>query len=242
MFWCLLYLTYRRILIPQQFHHKTASTQYNEIEVIQHYLNFKGVKDLAVEFSKDSILPFKNYHKNVITIGRYPLPDKTNTMTGLKLDFLLGRVFLAYQQYSKKSDYYWYSFLLYTLPVILFYVYLIILGCDIGINIAVIFKPSLKDINHSFYVVMEYRIVTIILLINWGLYWIVIFISGSFKQKLEYDYTHDVLQYVKKYYWDIYNDFVIARKHSSRINMVYRLGIEWAFKRNYRYLGPFGAI
>ena len=67
-------------------------------------------------------------------------------------------------------------------------------------------------------------------------------VNVNIKLQMENDYETDVKDFVKKYYKDLYSDYLVARRYSRDIKFNFCLGIGFIFRANYRPLGPFGAI
>ena len=235
--------------MPDQYHSKTVSTEYSASDVAHHYFMYKQkISQIIVRDKKQFIKPFNNLRFNLSTkkyifnISKPPSSPPLKGFTGLDLDFVLGRAFLAVKRKDKDIKYSLYKFVMQTAPAFILLIFIILLIIDLFLNSFYVANKVAFNESSFLSKLLLSGAVNIVLTIFWALYILMPLIQGPMKLQIENDYETDVREFVKKFYADIYSDFLVARRYSRSIKFNYSLGISFIFKNHYKTLGPFGVV
>lgn len=234
-----LIITYRNILVPIPNLNNTFSQTMISLEVIDRYLTKKKITGLKVIRKSEQVLITQSYKKKIFYINDLQLFNQSYFLSGMGLDYVLGRTFFATQLHLKNKHVQTINFLLYiSLPLLLLLFFIISLFTVIFI-ILVKTNPNLLDFNF-FYFINRYKILNLLLIFIIATYLILLGFNGYFKQNLDNWYEIEMRQFIKKEFQELYDDWIIARSYSRSIKFTYLFGYNFIFKRIYKYTGPFG--
>ncbi|WP_342252362.1 hypothetical protein [Spiroplasma endosymbiont of Amphibalanus improvisus] len=235
------FIIFKNIKVPKPFVRKTISSEIPFQNVAQKYFIDKGNSSLIVEISvkQYSTLRHINYKKSVFYINLIGIADVSDgiRLTGMDLDFILGRAYLANLRISSEKNYWVYFWVGYILPGFLLWSYIIsFIG---GVIFLTYYNQASSQQQEGSFLsaIYNFKLYSTIPLLFYGVYIILIVLNPKVKEGLENDYDTEMPKYVKEHYLDLYNDFIDARHFSRSIKCTYHLGVGFLF--NNKYLGPF---
>lgn len=235
-----LILSYRNILVPIPNLNNAPSQSMISLEVIDRYLTKKKITGLKVVRKPGQVLITHSYKKKTFYINDLQLFNQSYFLSGMGLDYVLGRTFFATQLYLKNKHVQTMHFLLYLAPPLLLLFFLIVSLFTI-IFIAILkTNPALLEHNNFFYFINRYGVLNLLLIFIIAAYLILLSFNGHFKQNLENWYETEMRPFVKKQFPELYDDWIIARSYSRSIQFTYIFGYNFIFKKIYKYTGPFG--
>ncbi|WP_425380636.1 hypothetical protein [Spiroplasma endosymbiont of Stenodema calcarata] len=233
-----LIVSYRNILVPIPNLNNTPSQTMTSLEVIDRYLTKKQISGLKVVRKPHQVLITNSYKKKTFYINDLQLYNQSYFLSGMGLDYVLGRTFFATQLHFKNRHVRTINFLLYLAPALLLILFLILSVLIIIFYTFIKVNPSLLDSNF-FYFIEQYGILNLLLVVIIGAYLILLIFNGHFKQNLENLYETEMRPFVKKEFPELYDDWIIARSFGRSIQFTYLIGYNFIFKRMYKYTGPF---
>lgn len=238
---------YRLLRIPRQFHFRTVSTRQPAIAVAQQFwLELSEDNDTKFQLTSRKILPFMNYRyrKNCYLVNTFPLRNRYQATTGLELDYILGRVFLANYLRNNFQKYGFIFFVIYLAPalvLVLFWLFLLANIVFFGLQNS---NQAIFNNNRTLIVLKQINLFLVLDICCWGGYLFLLLVQPYLKKGLETEYHFQVLPYVKQHYHDLYSDFLVARRFSFQVWHCYATGWGWLFilLGGYRYLGFLGSF
>ncbi|RUP77187.1 hypothetical protein D6D54_04340 [Spiroplasma poulsonii] len=234
-----LIVSYRNILVPIPNLNNTPSQTMTSLEVIDRYLTKKKISGLKVVRKPHQVLITNSYKKKTFYINDLQLFNQSYFLSGIGLDYILGRTFFATQLHLKNRHIRTMNFLLYVAPPLLLFLFFILSILIIIFYVLIKVDPSLLDFNF-FYFIEHYGILNLILIFIIAAYLILLGFNGHFKQNLENLYETEMRPFVKKEFPELYDDWIIARSYARGIKFTYLFGYNFIFKQIYKYTGPFG--
>ncbi|WP_338956426.1 hypothetical protein [Spiroplasma endosymbiont of Polydrusus cervinus] len=234
-----LVMSYRNILVPIPNLNNTPSERMISLEVIDRYLTKKKITGLKVVRKPGPVLVTQSYKKKTFYINDLQLFNQPYFLSGIGLDYILGRTFFATQLHLKNKHVRTMHFLLYLAPPLLLLLFLIVTLFTIIFVALVKTNPSLLDLKF-FAFIDRYGIINLLLIFIIASYLILLGFNGYFKQNLENLYETEMRPFVKKQFPELYDDWIIAHSYSRSIQFTYLFGYNFIFKKIYKYTGPFG--
>ena len=133
--------TYWGLIVPDQYHSKTVSTNYTAVDIAHHYFMYrKKSSNIIVQNYTRFLKPFANLkystsnRKYVFRINQPLAHQPSPKLTGLDLDFVLGRAFLAMKKQNKDYKYSWYHLVSQVMPIAAILAFAFFLAIDLVLN------------------------------------------------------------------------------------------------------------
>lgn len=200
-----LIVSYRNILVLILNLNNTPSQTMTSLEVIDRYLTKKKISELKVVRKPHQVLITNSYKKKTFYINDLQLFNQSYFLSGMGLDYVLGRTFFSTQLHLKNRHVRTMNFLLYVAPPLLLFLFFILAIFIIIFYILIKVDPNLLDFNF-FYFIEHYGILNLILIFFIAAYLILLGFNGYFKQNLENLYETEMRPFVKKEFPELYDD------------------------------------
>ncbi|PWF96380.1 hypothetical protein [Spiroplasma poulsonii] len=142
-----LIVSYRNILVPIPNLNNTPSQTMTSLEVIDRYLTKKKISGLKVVRKPHQVLITNSYKKKTFYINDLQLFNQSYFLSGIGLDYVLGRTFFATQLHLKNRHIRTMNFLLYVAPPLLLFLFFILSILIIIFYVLIKVDTSLLDFN-----------------------------------------------------------------------------------------------
>ncbi|WP_368486577.1 hypothetical protein [Spiroplasma sp. DGKH1] len=234
-----LLITYQKIIIPYPNENYSSSKNITAFQIIDKYLVKNNITNLNVVSHPEMLKINRCYRHQTFVINDLQIFNRPYTLTGLGLDYVLGRLFYASEIHQKNNQVRFLSFWLYWAPAIFNILFYIFVACGVAFYILVKIRSDLLN-NNIIYIINKLHLFTLLATICFGLFLLTIGVNNKLKQNLENLYEQKMTKFVKSDFPELYYDWGIARRYSRSIHFTYTFGCSWIFQKNYKYTGPFG--
>ncbi|AGM25033.1 hypothetical protein [Spiroplasma chrysopicola] len=234
-----IWLMYRNMIMPTPFQNNSSNNKMQAIEIAEKYLIQNNITSLELKYNLKNYSIDKIYQNKILLINDLSINNVNLSLTGLGIDYVLGKVFFGSELFKKNSTIKSIRFWLFQAPklfLLLFYFFILL---NIIFVIIVNVKPSILE-NEIINIINKYQLISLFPILMGGLYLVSLAMSPKLKENLENLYESKMKNFVREEFPDFFGDWLNARLYARSNRFTYLVGYNFFFKYNYKYTGPFG--